>query len=90
MIVLDTNIVSELMHMESNSAVVSWLDAQQSPAHYSTAVTAAEMFFDVERMPSGKRPCQGDGTFKDIAPALWQHLKPMLTSLHPARPAVYR
>ena len=55
MIVLDTNIVSELMHVEPDPAVVSWLDAQQAPTLYITAVTAAELLFGVERMPSGKR-----------------------------------
>ena len=55
MIVLDTNIVSELMHVEPDPAVVSWLDAQQAPTLYITAVTAAELLFRVERMPSGKR-----------------------------------
>ena len=55
MIVLDTNIVSELMHVEPDPAVVSWLDAQQAPTLYITAVTAAELLFGIERMPSGKR-----------------------------------
>ena len=55
MIVLDTNIVSELMHVEPDPAVVSWLDTQQAPTLYITAVTAAELLFGVERMPSGKR-----------------------------------
>ena len=55
MIVLDTNIVSELMHVKPDPAVVSWLDALQAPTIYITAVTAAELLFGVERMPSGKR-----------------------------------
>jgi predicted nucleic acid-binding protein len=55
MIVLDTNIVSELMHEEPDPAVVSWLDAQQASTLYITAVTAAELLYGVERMPSGKR-----------------------------------
>ncbi len=55
MIVLDTNIVSELMHVEPDPAVVSWLDAQHAPTLYITAVTAAELLFGIERMPSGKR-----------------------------------
>ena len=55
MIVLDTNIVSELMHVEPDPAVVSWLDAQQASTLYITAVTAAELLFDVERIPSDKR-----------------------------------
>ena len=55
MIVLDTNVVSELMHAEPNVSVVSWLDAQRTADLYITAVTAAELLFGVERMPSGRR-----------------------------------
>ncbi len=55
MIVLDTNIVSELMHAEPDPAVVLWLDAQKAPDLYITAITAAELLFGVERMPSGQR-----------------------------------
>ena len=55
MIVLDTNIVSELMHVAPDPVVVSWLDAQQARTLHITAVTAAELLFGVDRMPSGKR-----------------------------------
>ncbi|WP_309615338.1 type II toxin-antitoxin system VapC family toxin [Salinibacterium sp.] len=55
MIVLDTNVVSELMHAEPDVHVVSWLDAQQASTLCITAVTAAELFYGVERMASGKR-----------------------------------
>jgi toxin FitB len=55
MIVLDTNVVSELMRAEPNEHVVSWLDAQPALALHITAVTVAELLFRVERMPSGKR-----------------------------------
>ena len=43
------------MHVEPEPAVVSWLDAQQASTLYITAVTAAELLIDVERIPSGKR-----------------------------------
>lgn len=55
MIVLDTNIVSELMRVEPDSTVVSWIDAHQPADLYITAITAAELFFGVERMPPGQR-----------------------------------
>ncbi|HEY5320347.1 MAG TPA: type II toxin-antitoxin system VapC family toxin [Galbitalea sp.] len=55
MIVLDTNVVSELMRARPDSAVVAWLDAQQSDDLHLTAVTAAELFFGVARIPAGSR-----------------------------------
>ncbi len=55
MIVLDTNVVSELMHADPDERVVSWLDAQEAADLYITAITSAELLFGVERMPSGQR-----------------------------------
>ena len=43
------------MHVEPDPAVVPWLDAQQASTLYITAVTAAELLVDVERIPSDKR-----------------------------------
>ncbi|WP_105033652.1 hypothetical protein [Cryobacterium aureum] len=51
---MDTNILSELMHVEADAAVVSWLDANWHPV-YITAITAAESPFGVERMTAGMR-----------------------------------
>lgn len=55
MIVLDTNVVSELMRTEPDSTVVSWLDAEAADDVFITAVTAAELVFGLERMPHGAR-----------------------------------
>jgi hypothetical protein len=55
MIVLDTNVVSELMRARPDTAVVAWLDAQQSDDLHLTTVTAAELLFGVARMPTGSR-----------------------------------
>ena len=55
MIVLDTNVVSELMRADPDPAVVSWIDGQHASALYITAVTAAELLFGVERLPVGRR-----------------------------------
>jgi predicted nucleic acid-binding protein len=54
-IVLDTNVVSELMRRSPNASVLAWTDAQRSPDLAITAVTAAELRAGVATMPAGRR-----------------------------------
>ena len=55
MIVLDTNVLSELMHPRADPDVVAWLDDQAVNEVYLTAVTAAELRSGVARLPDGRR-----------------------------------
>ncbi len=55
MIVLDTNVFSELMRAQAESAVVDWLDRQEQDSLAVTAVTVAELFYGIARLPDGRR-----------------------------------
>ena len=55
MIVLDTNVVSELMRKAPEPRVVSWVDGFSASDVLVTAVTAAELMYGVARMPQGRR-----------------------------------
>lgn len=55
MIVLDTNVVSELMLRVSNPAVVVWLDQQPRTSIWTTVITVFEIRFGLQIMASGKR-----------------------------------
>ncbi len=55
MIVLDTNVVSELMRPEPAAAVVDWVDRQPAADVYLTAITVAELLYGVARFPEGRR-----------------------------------
>jgi predicted nucleic acid-binding protein len=55
MIVLDTNVLSELMKPAPNPEVVRWVDAQEPRDVAVTAVTMAEILHGVARLPEGKR-----------------------------------
>ncbi|CAG2161336.1 type II toxin-antitoxin system VapC family toxin [Cupriavidus numazuensis] len=55
MIVLDTNVLSELMRAEAEPAVIDWLDRQAPDALTITAVTAAELLYGIARLPDGRR-----------------------------------
>ncbi|HEX9698763.1 MAG TPA: type II toxin-antitoxin system VapC family toxin [Acidobacteriota bacterium] len=55
MILLDTNIVSELMKPAPSAAVVAWIGAQPAQGLYTTSITQAEILHGVMLLPAGKR-----------------------------------
>ena len=55
MIVLDTNVVSELARPTPSPAVIEWVDAQDSSSLVITALTAAEVRAGVALLPNGRR-----------------------------------
>lgn len=55
MIVIDTNVISELWKIEPNSNVLAWIDAQAIETLYLSAVTVAELRYGLAAMPEGKR-----------------------------------
>jgi toxin FitB len=55
MIVLDTNVVSELMRAAPEPNVIEWLRRQRSAELFTTAVTLAEVRYGIARLPDGRR-----------------------------------
>ena len=55
MIVLDTNVISELARRAPDSGVLAWLDSLDVSEVGTTAVTAAELRYGVTRLPDGHR-----------------------------------
>jgi predicted nucleic acid-binding protein len=55
MIVLDTNVVSEVMKPEPHPAVLDWLNDQAAETLYLSSVTLAELLFGIGALPVGKR-----------------------------------
>lgn len=55
MIVLDTNVVSELMRKAPEPEVVRWVDTFDAADVFLTSVTAAELMYGVARLPEGRR-----------------------------------
>ena len=54
MILLDTNVLSELMRPQPNPVVVAWINAQSSVVRVS-AITQAEISLGIALLPDGKR-----------------------------------
>lgn len=55
MIVLDTNVISELARQVPDPGVLSWLDSLEASDVATTAITAAELRYGVARLPDGHR-----------------------------------
>ena len=55
MIVLDTNVVSELMRNNPHPEVVAWLDDQPTETLFVTAITEAEIRTGIALLPDGGR-----------------------------------
>lgn len=55
MIILDTNVISELLTAVPNRAVIDWLAQQRSTGVFTTAVTEAEIFYGLRLLPEGRR-----------------------------------
>ncbi len=55
MIVLDTNVLSELMRPEPAQAVLNWMAGQPGSALYVTALSYAEILLGIGLMPEGRR-----------------------------------
>ncbi len=68
MIVLDTNVLSELMRRQPDSKLVAWIDAQVADALMLSAVTVAELLYGIARLPEAKRKA-------DLHDAAWMMLK---------------
>lgn len=55
MIVLDTNVVSELMKPNRSPEVLAWVAQQARKELFTTAVTEAEVFYGIELISKGRR-----------------------------------
>jgi predicted nucleic acid-binding protein len=54
-IILDTNVISELSRHVPDPGVLAWLDSLEISEVATTAVTAAELRYGVVRLPEGHR-----------------------------------
>ena len=55
MLVIDTNVVSELMRPTPNAVIASWIAERATSSLHLTAVSEAELRFGLAIMPPGRR-----------------------------------
>jgi predicted nucleic acid-binding protein len=54
-IIVDTNVISELMRAEPNPAVQAWAATQPLARLYTTRVNQAEILYGIAGLPEGRR-----------------------------------
>lgn len=55
MIILDTNVLSELMRPKPSPVVVAWVARQPAAELFTTSISEAEVFYGIELLTKGKR-----------------------------------
>jgi len=55
MIVLDTNVLSEVLRPAPEQRVMAWLDRQPRASIFTSAVTQGEILYGIRLMPDGQR-----------------------------------
>ncbi|KQQ39157.1 plasmid stabilization protein [Methylobacterium sp. Leaf125] len=55
MIILDTNVISELMRAAPDPRVLAWLVRQPMAGLFTTTLTQAEIFYGLRLLPEGRR-----------------------------------
>ncbi len=55
MIILDTNVLSELMRPEPDPNVAAWISAWSATSLFTTTVTQAEILYGLKLLPSDRR-----------------------------------
>ncbi|MBR0555301.1 type II toxin-antitoxin system VapC family toxin [Ciceribacter sp. L1K23] len=55
MIIVDTNILSELLRPQSDPGVLRWMDTQVLETLFLTTISLAELRYGIAKMPEGQR-----------------------------------
>jgi toxin FitB len=66
LVILDTNVISELTHLEANPKIVAWVDKFDHEELYTTAVTKAEILYGLAAMPAGRRKFEIEETYRNL------------------------
>lgn len=76
MIVVDTNVTSELMRPSPSPAVTAWVGARPAAELYTTSITLAEIRYGIERLPDGRRKDLLAAAADDVFHAFADHVLP--------------
>lgn len=85
MIVLDTNVVSEMMKSSPDEAVVAWLGSRPLSQQHTTAITLAEVRYGIARLPWGRRRQE----MSDTADAVFGLFDDRILSVDPVAAVLY-
>jgi hypothetical protein len=83
-IILDTNVLSELMKLAPDPSVARWLDGRAPESVWTTAISVYELRVGIERMPPGRRRRDLEGQFERV---IFEDLRERVLAFD--RPAAY-
>lgn len=66
MIVVDTNVISEVMRSQPSPPILDWLNTQDSSQLFITTVTLAEIGYGLRVLPDGQRRWQLHSRFEQF------------------------
>jgi predicted nucleic acid-binding protein len=66
MVILDTNVVSELMDSKPDRSVIEWLDGQSWTSLWTTSITILEIRYGLTIMSGGRRRAQMEAAFAQL------------------------
>lgn len=72
MILVDTNVVSEVMKVAPSETVVTWFNNQKSSSLYISTITIGEIEYGLRILPAGKRRMRLKE--RSEIPAIWSRL----------------
>src|SRR6185437_7841998 len=76
MIILDTNVLSAVMRMKPEPAVIAWLNDQPLESVWVTAITIYEVRFGIELLPSSKKRMSLLESFHSFLDAIDHRISP--------------
>ena len=76
MIILDTNVVSELMRPKPEPRVIAWLNLQPRTSVWITSITVFEVHFGLQTMPRRKRRDAYAQGFEDLTERIGGRIAP--------------
>jgi predicted nucleic acid-binding protein len=80
MIIIDTNVVSELMKPSPSVAVIEWVRARTGSELFTTSITLAEILYGIARLPDGRRKELLRSTASDVFAAFEDQVLPFDSS----------
>lgn len=76
MIVLDTNVVSELMRPVPSPVVEGWVRGRSATQLCTTAITLAEIGYGIARLPKGRRRALLEAAAEEVFAAFAEQVLP--------------
>jgi predicted nucleic acid-binding protein len=73
MIILDTNVISELMKPSPTQAVIDWINQHPATDLFITAITLAEISYGIQSLPAGNRRTLLEKQFADTITKAFSH-----------------